>query len=129
METAEHALRGITHRHVLPPFPRGTGGATEIGSERASQVKLWNGLTWSRGSTIFAVPHRGDRTPATSTAFSWLWVGHRPMRNSEERTRRSTGRAGKAGVGGEKASATAELWQRRRRFLQSLQPTPSVQNM
>src|SRR5215471_20683596 len=58
VEAVERAQTGITHRHVLPPFPPGTGGATQIGPKRAFQVKLGNGLTSSRVATTFTV-HAG----------------------------------------------------------------------
>ena len=57
------------------PLPAGTGGATQIGSKRAFQIKLKNGLTSSRVTTIFDVPRRLDRTPVDSARFSLLWVG------------------------------------------------------
>ncbi len=51
--------------------------------KHASQTKLGNGLNSSRVAPVFAVPRQFDRKSSGSTRFSYLWVGHRPMRNSE----------------------------------------------
>src|SRR5437773_12070884 len=65
-------------------LPTGMDGATQIGSNHASQTKLLHGLTSSRVATIFAVSRSRqlDRTRSYSHQFSYLWVGRRPMRNS-----------------------------------------------
>src|SRR5208337_470761 len=57
-EAAERAHIDVKHRHVLPPSRR-DGGATQIGSKRAFQIKLGYGLTSSRASTTFAVTRAG----------------------------------------------------------------------
>jgi hypothetical protein len=51
--------------------------------KHASQTKLGNGLNSSRVAPVFAVPRQFDRKASGSTRFSSLWVGRRPMRNSE----------------------------------------------
>src|SRR5215472_202609 len=63
-----HAKRRYTPSRATT-LPAGTGGATQIGSKRAFQIKLGNGLTLSRVATTFTVPRRLDRTPPTLPNF------------------------------------------------------------
>jgi len=57
-EAAERAHINVKHRHLLAPSRR-DGGATQIGSKRAFQIKLGYGLTSSRAFTTFAVTRAG----------------------------------------------------------------------
>jgi hypothetical protein len=63
--------------------------------KNASQTKLGNGLNSSRVAPVFAVPRQFDRRASGSTRFSSLWVGHRPVRNSEAIQSRMVVQAGK----------------------------------
>src|SRR6266567_1475139 len=57
VEPAERALRHQTPSRATT-LPTRTDGATQIGSQHASQTKLLHGLTSSRFATIFAVHAR-----------------------------------------------------------------------
>jgi hypothetical protein len=55
MEPAERAREDI-HAVTCYHLPAGTDGATQIGSKRTFQTKLFHGLASSRVAAIFAVP-------------------------------------------------------------------------